>query len=388
MIHNVIMPDLGQTAAEGKIVRWLKKPGDSVSMGEPLLEVETDKVTMEVESYKGGYLRAILVAEGEVARALSPIAILTDRPDEACENAPAGDAATAGPLADKLPPLPRADKPGAGSPVSSPGAVANDPVRARATPAAKSHAREVGLDLRSLVASRPDGLITRRDVDSALARRGQSRPALAMAAITTRSVQSIPHFDVTVDADASALLAWRSRWNEDHPELRLSLNDIFVRAAALALRDVPELNVHYANGVVEQRTAADLLLVVALDERLSLVGISDPTSLSWEEYAGQMRQTLERAGHGLASPSLPAGTPALAISNLGMFGIRQFTAIIPPGSTAILAIGAVREEAVVRNRQVGVGEVCTFTLAADHRVVEGITAAKFLERTQVHLRVL
>src|SRR5439155_252393 len=234
MIHNVIMPDLGQTAAEGKIVRWLKKPGDSVSMGEPLLEVETDKVTMEVESYKGGYLRAILVAEGEVARALSPIAILTDRPDEACENAPAGDAATAGPLADKLPPLPRADKPGAGSPVSSPVAVAN----------------------------------------------------------------------------------------------------------------VPELNVRYANGVVEQRTAADLLLVVALDERLSLVGISDPTSLSWEEYAGQMRQTLERAGHGLASPSLPAGIPALAISNLGMFGIRQFRAIIPPGSTAILAIGAVREEAV------------------------------------------
>ena len=384
MIHSVIMPDLGQTAAEGKIVRWLKKPGDSVSMGEPLLEVETDKVTMEVESYKGGYLRAILVAEGEVATALSLIAILTDRPDEACEN----DAATAGSLADKVPPPPRADKPGAGSPVSSPVPVANDPVRVRATPAAKSRAREVGLALRSLVASRPDGLISRRDVDSALARRGQSRPALPMAAITTRSAQSIPHFDVTVDIDASALLAWRSRWNEDHPELRLSLNDIFVRAAALALRDVPALNVRYANGAVEQRTAADLLLVVALDDRLSLVGISDPTSLSWEAYAGQMRQTLERAGHGLASPSLPGGTPALAISNLGMFGIRQFRAIIPPDSTAILAIGAVREEAVVRNRRVAVGEVCTLTLVADHRAVDGITAAKFLERTQVHLRVL
>jgi len=385
MIHNVIMPDLGQTAAEGKIVRWLKKPGDRVSMGEPLLEVETDKVTMEVESYKGGYLRAILVAEGEVATALSPIAILTDRPDEACEN---DDAATAGSLADMLPPLPRADKPGAGPPVSSPVAVANGPARVPATPAAKSRAREVGLDLRSVVASRPDGLIIRRDVDSALARRGQPRPALPMAAITTRSAQSIPHFDVTVDIDASVLLAWRSRWNEDHPELRLSLNDIFVRAAALALRDVPALNVHYANGVVEQRTAADLLLVVALDDRLSWVGISDPTSLSWEDYASQMRKALERAGHGLASPSLPAGTPALAISNLGMFGIRQFTAIIPPGSTAILAIGAVREEAVVRDRRVGVGEVCTLTLAADHRVVDGITAAKFLERTQVHLSVL
>ncbi len=388
MTHNLIMPDLGQTVAEGKIVRWLKKPGDSVSKGEALLEVETDKVTMEVESYKSGYLREILVGEGEVASAMSPIAILTDQPDEAYENMGTEDAATAGSLPDSLPPPLRTNQSRTAPPASSPAAVANDPAHVPATPAAKSRARELGLNLRLLVPSRPDGLITRRDVESALTRHAPSKPVLPMAAITTKSIQSIPHFHVTVDANVSALLAWRIRWNEDHPELRLSLNDIFVRAAALALRDVPALNVHYSNGAFEQRTDADVLLVVALERGLSLVPISDPTWSSWEDYADLMRQALKRAGQGRASLSLPGGTPALAVSNLGMFGVKQFTAIIPPGSTAILAIGAVREEAIVRNRQVEVGEVCTLTLAADHRVVDGITAAKFLERIQVHLKAL
>ena len=388
MTHTVTMPDLGQTVAEGKIVRWLKKPGDSLSKGEALLEVETDKVTMEVECYKAGYLRVILVSEGEIASAMSPIAILTDRPDEAYENAATGDAVTAGSLPHSVPSPPTADPSRIATPVSSPAAVANGSTRVPATPAAKSRARESGLNLRRVVPSRPDGLITRHDVDSALARQAPSSPALAMAAITTKSIQSIPHFYVTVEADVSALLAWRSRWNTDHPDLRLSLNDVFVRAAALALRDVPALNVRYSNGAVEQRTGQDLLLVVATGGGLSLVPISDPASLSWEDYAGQMRRTLKRAGQGRASPPRPEGTPALAVSDLGMFGIKQFTAIIPPGSTAILAIGAVREEAVVRNRQVEVGEVCALTLASDHRVVDGIMAAKFLERIQVYLRAL
>jgi pyruvate dehydrogenase E2 component (dihydrolipoamide acetyltransferase) len=382
------MPDLGQTVAEGKIVRWLRKPGDSVRKGEALLEVETDKVTMEVESYKGGYLRAILVADGEVASAMSPIAILTDRPDEAYENAGTADGVTARSVSHSVSAPPRADISGSGPAASSPAAVANGPARVPATPAAKSRARELGLDLRRQVPSRLDGLITRRDVESALTRQAPSKPVLPMAAITTKSIQSIPHFYVTVEADVSTQLAWRGRWNAEHAELRLSLNDLFVRAAALALRDVPALNVRYSNRAVEQRTDADLLLVVATNGGLSLAPISDPTSLSWGDYAGRMRQTLKRAGQGRTSPILPEGTPALAVSNLGMFGVKQFTAIIPPGSAAILAIGAVREEAVVHNRQVGIAEVCTLTLAADQRIVDGITAAKFLERIQVHLKVL
>jgi pyruvate dehydrogenase E2 component (dihydrolipoyllysine-residue acetyltransferase) len=387
MTHMVIMPDLGQTVAEGKVVRWLKKPGDSVSRGEALLEVETDKVTMEVECYKAGYLRTILVNEGEMADALSPIAVLTDRPDEAYENEAAGNAATAGSHPHSVPQPSSTDPSRISSPMHSRTVVADGSTRVPVTPVAKSRAREAGLDLRQVVPSRPDRLITRRDVDLALARQAPSRPAPAMAAITAKSIQSIPHFNVTGEADVSALLAWRRRWNADHPDLPLSLNDVLVRTAALALRDVPALNVRYSNGAVEQRTDADLILVVAADGGLSLVPVSDPTALSWEDHAREMRRILKRAGQGPAAPLL-GGTPALAVSNLGMFGVRQFTAIIPPGSTAILAIGAVREEAVVRNRHVVVGDVCTLTLASDHRVVDGITAARFLDRIQVHLRAL
>ena len=389
MVHNVIMPDLGQTVAEGKIVRWLKKPGEKVGKGEALLEVETDKATMEVESYKAGYLRTILIGEGELAAAMSPIAILTDRPDEAYEKTDPGDAMRVGESPDRASGPPGVDVSATGSGARPPLAVvATDVAAPPATPAAKSRARELGLDLSLLLPSRPDGLLTRRDVESALTRQRPSRSVLPMAAVTTKSVQSIPHFHVTVDADVSGLLAWRSRWNEDHPESQLSLNDIFVRVVALALRDVPALNVRYSNGAVEQRTAADVLIVVAGERGLTLAAVADPTLPSWRDYAEVMRRKLKRAGQGMAERPLPGGTPALAVSNLGMFRVRQFTAIIPPGSTAILAIGAVREEAVVRNRQVEVGEVCTLTLAADHRVVDGITAATFLERMQVHLKAL
>lgn len=388
MTHPVIMPDLGQTVAEGKIVRWLKKPGERVSKGEALLEVETDKVTMEVESYRAGYLREILVGEGEFGRAMAPIAILTDQPDEAYGGAGTESAVTATSLASSLHSMPTENNSAAALPLAPQVLVTNYPTRVSATPAAKSLARDLRVDLTRLVASRPDGLITRRDVESAIATQVQSRPALAMAAITTKSIQSIPHFYVVVDAEVSALLAWRDRWNAGHFGLRLSLNDLFVRAAALALRDVPTLNARYSNGAIEQRTNADLLLVVAVNGGLSLVPIADPTSLSWEDYAVLIRQTLNKASQGLVSPSLSEGTPALAISNMGMFGVKQFTAIIPPDSTAILAIGAVREEVIARNRQVEVGDVCTLVLGSDHRVVDGIMAAKFLERIQIHLKTL
>ena len=224
------MPDLGQTVAEGKIVRWLKRPGEKVAKGEALLEVETDKVTMEVESYKAGYLRAILFEEGELAAAMSPIAILTDRPDEAYETR-TGDAKKAGQSPDSASPPPGADSSGADGAARSPAAVvANDAATQPATPAAKSRANELGLDISLVTPSRPDGLVTRRDVESTLTSQRPSRSILPMAAVATKSVQTIPHFYVTVDADVSAMLAWRSRWNEDHPESRLSLNDIFVRA--------------------------------------------------------------------------------------------------------------------------------------------------------------
>jgi pyruvate dehydrogenase E2 component (dihydrolipoamide acetyltransferase) len=388
MTHNIIMPDLGQTVAEGKILRWLKKPGDLVTRGEALLEVETDKVTMEVESYRSGFLRAILVGEGEMASAMSPVAVLTDRADEVLGNGGLRDAEAAGPV------LEHGADPSTRGQAASELARGVEPAgqnhsgRVAASPAAKLRAREAGVDLKTLVASRADGLITRRDVDRALGSRLVSRAAHPMAAVTTKSVQTIPHFYATIDADLSAALEWRRQWNLEFPDSRLSLNDVFVRAASLALRDLPAMNARYSHGMVEQRTRADILLVVATSRGLSWMPVSDPAGDEWQVHARNMRRALKAAAQGAPITALPEGAPALALSNLGMFGVRQFTAIIPPDSAAILAVGAVREEPVVHNRQIEIGERCALTLASDHRVVDGVTAANFLEKIQIHLNSL
>jgi pyruvate dehydrogenase E2 component (dihydrolipoamide acetyltransferase) len=383
MTHHIIMPDLGQTAAEGKIIRWLKKPGDKLAKGDALLEVETDKVTMEVESYKAGYLRAVLVEEGHTASAMSPIAILTDTPEEAYEPSGADEehqsahqglraiAASTEQLVDE----------------TSSAAQLRPSGRPVATPAAKARARESGVRLDGVVGTGPEGLVTKRDVESALEWRESSAAASAMAVITAKSAAEIPHFYVTVDIEMGHTLQWREKWNAAHADLHASLNQILVRAAMLALKDVRNLNVRYRDGRLDQRTAADVLLVVATESGLTLVPAGDLSSSSWEVYLKSMRAILDGARVNRFKGSANTA-PVLAISNLGMFGVKQFTAIIPPGCTAILAIGAVREEVVVKNKQMRIAEVCSLTLGADHRAVDGVTAAKFLERVQMHLNSL
>jgi pyruvate dehydrogenase E2 component (dihydrolipoamide acetyltransferase) len=383
MTHRVMMPDLGQTAAEGKIIRWLKKPGDMVAKGELLLEVETDKVTMEVESYKPGYLRALLVQEGEMASAMSAIAILTDTPEESYEGSDVSSDHT--PTYQK--PKIEVANPNRSRSEASSASQFEPRGRPIATPAAKARARALGLQLDRVVGTGPDCLITRRDVDAAGERHDTPRPVAAMAAITAKSTAEIPHFYLTIDVQASSLLRWRGRWNTAHPELHASVNAAFVRAAALALKEVPTLNVRYCEGKVNRRTTADILLVIATGSGLTLVPIPDPAASSWETYLSDVREALEAARENRVRGSLES-SPSLAVSNLGMFGIKQFTAIIPPGCAAILAIGAIREEVTVKNQQMRVEEVCSLTLGSDHRLIDGVTAAKFLERIQAHLNAL
>jgi pyruvate dehydrogenase E2 component (dihydrolipoamide acetyltransferase) len=371
MMYNVIMPDLGQTVAEGRIVRWLRKPGDKIQKGDPLLEVETDKVTMEVEAFKGGHLRELLAQEGQSVSAMTPIAVLTDDAEELYEHAgPAGVGSSN-----------RAEHTLSLSP--SPTVVSTE--RVPASPAARARAREFGIDLREAHATGADRLITRRDVERIVAE-GTGLRRAAMAAITTRSVQTIPHFYVSVDLDVSRLVRWREEWNARHPDVPASANDLFVRVACAALRESPQLNIRYREGKIEQRRSTNVLLVVATDAGLMLVPITDPTSLPWEEYLRSLRRIVEQARQNrISEESVASEPPVLAISNLGMFGVRQFTAIIPPTATAVLAIPAIREQPVVRNNQIVIGQVCTPTLCADHRIVDGIIAAKFLEKMQAQL---
>jgi pyruvate dehydrogenase E2 component (dihydrolipoamide acetyltransferase) len=359
MQHNIILPDLGQTTSEAKIVQWLKKPGDHVSRGDPIVAVETDKVDMEVEAFESGYLRKLLVEEGSMASALTPVAILTDTPGETYD--------------------------GLGEQKAAPPAPANPPRVGNAAPAARALAKELGIELAQVEGTGPKGLITRADVqrfsEAAAAPNRTLAAIAAMAATTANSKRDVPHFYATRDLEVAAAARWRDRWNETQNGARASFNDVFVRCAAKALGDVPRLNLAYKDGAFEQRSAADVLLVVAREPALLLLPMADSRALDWNEFIHRMH---DGAGQGTSAPV----APLLAISNLGMYGVKEFAAIIPPGCSSVLAIGAVREAPVVRNGAVTVEKIATVTLSADHRVIDGIAAARFLERMQFHLNSL
>ena len=368
MQHIIILPDLGQTTSEARVLQLLKRAGEPVSRGEPIVAVSTDKVDMEVESFENGYLREWLVEEGAVATALSALAILTDTPEEPYELPANG--------------VPEGEAP--------PGPVAPVPERKKAdviaAPAARALAKELGLDLRRLTGTGAGGLITKADVRRLAEQIGKpetvdTRPLAAMAATTFASKRDIPHFYATLDVSMTRATEWRTQWNKGHPSLHLTLNDLFVRCAAQSLRDVPRMNVSYRDGSYQQRAAADVLLVVAREPAMVLAPLADPSDLSWDHYLSAIRMATDKG-------SAIETAPLLAISNLGMFGVKQFATIIPPGCTAALAIGAVREEPVARNGLVVIGHVCSLTLSADHRVIDGVTAARFLERIQFHLNSL
>jgi pyruvate dehydrogenase E2 component (dihydrolipoamide acetyltransferase) len=378
MRHVIILPDLGQTTNEATLRQFLKKPGERVTRGEPILAVSTDKVEMEVESFANGYLRQWLAEEGTLASAMSPVAIVTDTADEPY-TAPGDDGKTE-----------RVDtqsKPAAAPPTRI------STARVTAAPAARTLARERGIDLSGVEGTGADGLITRADVlrwaeqsDKATPppsrfSPGDNRALSAMAATVIASKRDIPHFYATVDVAMSHAAAWRSQWNQQHPALHATYNDLFVFCAARSLRDNLRLNVSYSNGSYKQHSAADVLLVVAHEPAMLLVPLADPCSLTWEAFLEKVRRA--------SQPSTSnAGDPLLAISNLGMFGVKQFAAIIPPSCTSALAIGAVREQPAVKNGKLENGLVCSLTISADHRVVDGVAAARFLERIQFHLNSL
>jgi pyruvate dehydrogenase E2 component (dihydrolipoamide acetyltransferase) len=331
MQYTIVLPDLGQTTNEARILKWLKCVGEPVTRGEPLLAVETDKVDMEVESFENGFLREVLVPEGEKATALAPIAILTEGADE---------------------------------PYQRPGDHPAEPPakrRVAAVPGARERARELGIDLEAVKGTGARGMITREDVEqfTRAANGSENRAWAAMAATVVASKREIPHFYAARDLDLNHATGWRKRQNENGSD-HISLNDVFVRCAKLALADSPRLRTAFDSGRYRPHERAGVLVIAARGDALIL----EPTESSEKASA------------------------TLAISNLGMYGVKQFAAIIPPGCTAVLAIGAARQEPVVREGKVVIAEICTTTLSADHRVVDGIAAARFLERLQHHLNSL
>ncbi len=393
MATEVFMPQLGFDMRQGTVVRWLKKPGEAVTKGQPLLEVETDKAVVEVEAYASGVLREVLVTEGQTAPVGQVIGIIAE-PSEVV--APVTVAASPSAPTQVVPA-------GAPAPVAAPSAApAPTDGRTRASPLARRLAEEQGIDLSQLRGSGPGGRIVREDVEAAIAQKGKApapeapvtvRPAPSAAvpaiaglspmrqAIARRMAQSkreAPHFYLTMDIDMGEAQRTRRQLNEALGEQgHISVNDMIVRAAAMALAKFPYMNVSYGESGLVRHDKINVGVAISLEDGLIAPAIVDCAAKGLEQIARETRDLAERAKGGKLKPEEYAG-PTFTVSNLGMFDVDNFIAIISPPQAAILATGAVRPRPVVRDGQIVVAEMMTATLSSDHRVTDGAQAARFL----------
>lgn len=406
MATTVTMPKMGFDMVEGKLLRWLKKVGEPVKAGEPLAEIETEKVNIEFEAPASGVLKAVLIEEGTTVPVGTPIAIIA-APDEPVEAPATAPAVREGPPlptpAPGTPPPPAPAPAPVGAPTPPPGG------RVKASPLARRLAREAGIDLREIPGTGPGGRVVKRDVDRYLQARTPAAapppPAAvpiptpapapvptpaptavpvsplrqAIARRMTASKQTAPHFYVTVEVDMDEAMAWRARINEALGERgKVSVNDMVVKAAALALREFPALRSSYQEGGIIRHEAIHIGIAVALEEGLITVVLRDADRKPLAQIARESKELVERARSGKVRPEDIEGS-VFTVSNLGMFDVEHFIAIINPPEAAIMAVGSVREVPVVKNGQLAIGQRMKVTVSADHRVTDGAEVARFLQ---------
>lgn len=400
---NVTMPKLGFDMQEGTLVRWLKQPGDKIERGEPIAEIETDKAVIEVEAFESGVLVKLLVEEGTTVPVGEPIAILDTgdggaAEEPAAEAQPAAEApAAAEPAKQEAPapaqapaPAPTAAQPAAAAPTTD--------GRVKASPLARRLAAEHGVDLRTVAGTGPGGRIVKADVLQA-AQQAPAPAAAPVAAVPTpedkiipmsrmrqtiarrlvESKQQAPHFYVTMAIEMDKAMELRANLNAlGDGETKVSVNDMVIKATAIALQKHPGLNVTFDGEAIHVHGAVHMAMAVALDEGLITPVIRDAHAKSLLQIAQESRALAEaaRAG-GLRPDQYQGGT--FTISNLGMFGVEEFSAIINPPQGAILAVSAVQEQPVVRDGELAVGRVMRVTVSADHRVTDGAQVAVFLQ---------
>ena len=399
MPSQVIMPKLSDAMEEGRILQWLKKEGDRVQGGDVLASIETDKAEIELESFGAGVLRKILVAEGETVPVGKLIAIVAE-PDEDISSL-VGAAAPAAPAkaeskasASPAPALPKVEV----KAPSAPTAPAAESGWIPASPIARRMARDAGVDLAKITGSGPGGRVLERDIEAFLGAKAQQMGGAEVPAgerefedkelstirktIALRMTQSkapIPHFTVTVEADMGEAQHLRGSLNAVDPAAeKLSINHILIKAVALALKRHPLVNAAFVNGKARLFTKVHIGVAVALEDGLIVPVIRDCDRKSLGEIAHEAKSLIERArGKKLRPEEYSGGT--FAISNLGMYDVVEFTAVIDPAHGAILAVGAIEEKPVVVNGQIVIRQRMRLTGSFDHRIIDGAMGAKFLQ---------
>ena len=445
MATSIVMPQLGYDMREGTIVRWLKEEGEDVTRGEIIAEIETDKAVVEFSPTTGGVLRRIVAGAGDIVPVGQLIAVIGDA-DEALPDeltAPASPAAAAEqvpatpapapvptPVAESPPAVPEGEV--RASPIarrlarekgvdlanltgSGPGgriveadvlaaaAVLSAPGGVLASPLARRLAREGGIDLSSLTGSGPGGRIVEADVLAASAAPAAETPAPApaeaaaapagdqvqlsrmrqtIARVTSDSKREAPHFYVAADIDMSKAMDLRRDINDQvDPDNRVSVNDLIVKASALAIGRHPKFNSFFRDDYLQMNPSINVGIAIALESGLIVPGIPGCEAKTLAEIAVASRDLAARATSGTLRADEYTGT-TYSVSNLGMFGVDSFTAIIYPPHAAILAVGAVKEQPVVRSGEITIAQIMKATLSVDHRVADGAEAAQFLSETK------
>jgi pyruvate dehydrogenase E2 component (dihydrolipoamide acetyltransferase) len=420
MATQVVMPKLSPTMEEGQLSRWLKKEGDKVSMGEPLAEIDTDKATMEMQALANGVLRKILIGEGESAPLGQAIAIIGE-PDEdiaallksiqsksaKSPSAPAEPAQpAAAPASDATPAakssVSTAEKP---TPENS-----RDGGRKLISPIAARMAAEAGINLKSVQGSGPGGRVIKRDIEAAVganAASAKGAPRLKPIAIAPHqpgvvygpssfrdeplsemrrtiarrlatSLGPVPHFFLTSEIDMERAADMRASIKELYPDTKLSINDVVIKVTAAALMQHPQVNASFQDKTVRYYEHADIAVAVATDNGLITPVVRSAELKSLLEIAGEVRELATRARARKLKPEEYTGA-SFSISNLGMFGIEEFTAVINPPEGAILAVGAMAPKPVVHDSQIVIRQTMRVTMSCDHRVIDGAIGAQFLQ---------
>lgn len=413
---DILMPALSPTMEEGVLAKWHVKVGDVVSAGDVIAEIETDKATMEVEAVDEGEVTDILVAEGtEGVKVNTPIARLKDEGGAAAPKAAEAPAAKPQEAA-KVEAAPAAEAPKAAPAPAAPKADSGE--RIFSSPLARRIAAQNGVDLKSIKGTGPHGRIVKRDVEAA--GKGSTQPAAVASATTASSaaaeprkaqslaqmgipdgsydlialdgmrkavarrmvdsIQNVPHFPLFIDCEIDQLMAVRAKVNKmlEPQGIKVSVNDFVIKAAALALKAVPEANASYTPEGIAMHHNADVSMAVAIDGGLITPIIRKAETKGLAQIATESKDLAKRARDRKLKPEeFQGGT--FSVSNLGMFGIKQFTSIINEPQGCIMSVGAGEQRAVVKDGQIVAATVMTVTLTCDHRVVDGATGARFLQ---------
>jgi len=402
---QILMPALSPTMTEGNLVRWLKKEGDSVKSGQVLAEIETDKATMEVEAVDEGIIGKILVPEGtDAVKVNEVIALLLEEGEDAgvlasftpkaVTIAAANTAAAAESHSQETPSQSVAMAATAGASTATSGA------RILASPVAKRLAEASNIALAAVSGSGPRGRIIKSDVEQALtsgtSSRSSNMPAndtvspytdvvlnnmrKVIAKRLVESKQTIPHFYLSVSCEIDALMSLRAQINEKREKKdKVSVNDFVILACAKTLQAVPDANVTFHDTFIRKYANADISVAVALDGGLVTPIIKDAGSKSLSAISATMKSLAEKARAGKLQPEEFQGG-SFCISNLGMYGVDQFQAIINPPQACILAVGAGKETVVVKKGEMKIATLMTCTLSVDHRAVDGALGAAFLKK--------